>query len=84
MIVTNIKILSHPIIKYIVELQSVAVVLVSLCGMCFNTFPWMQVGLRNHQKFVAYAHDDHDYHDDHGGHDVLQHLPLDACGAQLL
>jgi len=27
----------------IMSLASVAVVLVSLCGMCFNTFPWMMV-----------------------------------------
>ena len=43
------------------------------------------MGLRDHQNFVA--HDDHDNHDDHvdhGGHDVLQHLPLDAGGAQRL
>ena len=53
--------------------------------MCFNTFPWMQVGLGDHQNFVAHDnHDDHDDHDDHGGHDVLQHLPLDAGGAQRL
>ena len=46
------------------------------------------MGLRDHQNFVAHDdhdnHDDHDDHDDHGGQDVLQHLPLDAGGAQRL
>ena len=43
---------------------SVAVVLVSLCGMCFNTFPWMMVG-RSNIIMILSDDDDDDAHDGH-------------------